>query len=111
MSNTLAGLMGSDLAAAAPYYGGAATPELAAKSKAAVLVHHGALDKRLVDAWPAQEAELKKAGVKVDGRIYPNSVHGFFNDATPERYNKVTAAESWTRTIDWFNQHVRGGQA
>jgi len=37
-----------------------------------------------------------------------DSVHGFFNDATPERYNKVSAEQAWTRTIEWFNQYVRG---
>jgi carboxymethylenebutenolidase len=34
-------------------------------------------------------------------------VHGFFNDATPERYNKVTAPQAWARTIEWFNQYAR----
>ena len=36
-----------------------------------------------------------------------DSVHGFFNDATPERYNKVTAEEAWSRTIAWFNKYTR----
>jgi hypothetical protein len=58
--------------------------------------------------WPAQEAELKKNNIRYEGHIYPNSVHGFFNDATPERYNKVTAQQAWTRTVEWFNQYVRG---
>ena len=61
----------------------------------------------LIAAYPAQEAELKKNKIKYEGRIYPDSVHGFFNDSTPERYNKVTAQEAWTRTIAWFNQHSR----
>jgi carboxymethylenebutenolidase len=38
-------------------------------------------------------------------------VHGFFNDATPERYNRETAQASWKRTIEWFNQYVRGSGA
>src|SRR5436190_11157532 len=48
--NTLATLMGGDLAAIAPFYGG--NPMLAdvAKIKAAVLIHHGALDAALVKA-------------------------------------------------------------
>jgi carboxymethylenebutenolidase len=77
------------------------------KIKAAILVNHGALDRNLMMAWPAQEAELKRNNIRYEGRIYPDSVHGFFNDATPERYNKVTAAEAWMRTVGWFNQHVR----
>jgi dienelactone hydrolase len=60
MANTLAVLLGPDLAAAAPFYGGPPKPEDVPKIKAAILVHHGALDKTLSEGWPAQEAELKK---------------------------------------------------
>ena len=107
MSNQLAVLLGPDLAAAAPFYGGAPKPEDVSKIKAAILIHHGALDKNLSEAYPAQEAELKKNNIRYEGHVYPNSVHGFFNDATPERYNKASATQAWTRTIEWFNQYVR----
>ncbi len=108
MSNTLSVLLGPDLAAAAPFYGGAPKPEDVPKIKAAILIHHGALDKTLAEAYPAQEAELKKNKIRYEGHVYPNSVHGFFNDATPERYNKAAAEQAWTRTLEWFNQYVRG---
>jgi carboxymethylenebutenolidase len=107
VSNTLATMLGPDLAAAAPFYGGAPPVADMAKIKAAILVHHGGLDTALVNAWPAYEAELKKNKVPNEGHIWPNSVHGFFNDATPERYNKVTAPQAWSRTIEWFNQYSR----
>jgi carboxymethylenebutenolidase len=107
MSNTLSVLLGADLGAAAPFYGGAPKPEDVTKIKAAILIHHGGLDKALSGAYPAQEAELKKNNIRYEGHIYPNSVHGFFNDATPERYNKAAAQQAWTRTIEWFNQYVR----
>ena len=108
MSNTLAVQLGDELAAAAPFYGGASRPEDVPKIKAAILIHHGALDKALAEGYPAQEAELKKNNIRYEGRVYPNSVHGFFNDATPERYNKVAAEQAWTRTIEWFNKYARG---
>jgi len=111
MANNLAVLLGVDLAAAAPFYGGAPAAENVSKIKAAILVHHGALDKNLVDAYPAYEAEMKKNNVRHEGHIYPNSVHGFFNDATPERYNEATAKEAWTRTIAWFNKYARNAGA
>jgi carboxymethylenebutenolidase len=107
VSNTLATLLGADLAAAAPFYGGAPPVAEISKIKASILVHHGGLDTQLVNAWPAYEAELKKNSVPNEGHIWPNSVHGFFNDATPERYNKITAPQAWTRTIEWFNQYAR----
>jgi carboxymethylenebutenolidase len=107
VSNTLATLLGADLAAAAPFYGGAPPVAEVPKIKAAILVHHGALDTALVNAYPAYEAELKKNNIPHEGHLWPNSVHGFFNDATPERYNKTTAPQAWTRTIEWFNQYAR----
>jgi carboxymethylenebutenolidase len=108
MANRLAVVLGKDLGAAAPFYGGPPPAADVTKIKAAMLIHHGALDKTLSEGWPAQEAELKKNNIRYEGHIYPNSVHGFFNDATPERHNKVTAQQAWTRTIEWFNQYVRG---
>jgi len=107
MANNLSVLLGPDLAAAAPFYGGPPKPEDVPKIKAAILIHHGGLDKNLSGAYPAQEAELKKNNIRYEGHSYPDSGHGCFNDATPERYNKVTAQQAWTRTIEWFNQYVR----
>jgi len=107
MSNALASLLGSDLAAAAPFYGAQTPPEEVANIRAAILVHHGALDAGLAAAYPAQMAELQRHNIRHEGHLWPDSVHGFFNDATPERYNKVTAPQAWNRTIEWFNQYVR----
>ncbi len=107
MSNTLAVLLGADLAAAAPFYGGASAVEDVPKIRAVMVIHHGALDTRLVEAYPEYEAAMQANNVRHEGHIYPDSVHGFFNDATPERYNQVAAEEAWTRTIAWFNQYTR----
>jgi carboxymethylenebutenolidase len=109
IANALAVRMGADLAAAVPFYGGAPNPLTdVPKIKAAVLVHHGSEDQKLVAAWPMYEAALKAAGVTYEGHIYPGAVHGFNNDATPQRYNKAAADEAWKRTVAWFNKHVRG---
>ena len=70
-------------------------------------MHHGSEDKRLVDAWPEYEAAMKAAGVRHEGYIYPNAVHGFNCDATPARYNKAASDLAMQRTIDWFNKYVR----
>ena len=107
MSNTLAVRLGPDLAAAAPFYGGVPAAADIPKIKAAVLVHHGELDKQLASAWPAYEMALKAANVPHEGYVYPGAVHGFNCDATPERYNKAAADLAWQRTIDWFNKYVR----
>jgi carboxymethylenebutenolidase len=108
IANTLAVRLGTDLAAAAPFYGGAPPAADIPKIKAAILVHHGELDKPLAAAWPAYEMALKGAGVPHEGHIYPGAVHGFNNDATPERYNRAAADQAWQRTIEWFDKYVRG---
>ncbi|HEV8396523.1 MAG TPA: dienelactone hydrolase family protein [Vicinamibacterales bacterium] len=107
IANALAVRMGADLAAAVPFYGGAPMTADVPKIKAAVLVHHGGEDARLVAAWPEYEKALKAAGVKYEGHVYAGAVHGFNNDATPARYNKAAADAAWKRTIEWFNMYVR----
>ena len=107
VANTVAVRLGADLAAAAPYYG---APPMAAdvpKIKAAMLVHHGALDTRLAATWPDFDKQLAAAGVPHEGHIWPNAVHGFNNDATPERYNKAAAEEAWNLTVNWFNKYLK----
>ena len=107
VSNQMAVRLGSDLAAAVPFYGGAPDLDQVNKIRAAVMVQHGETDTRLVNAWPDYEAALKAAGVTYEGHIYPDSGHGFFNDATPERYNAAAAELAWTRMVEWFNTYVR----
>jgi carboxymethylenebutenolidase len=107
MSNTLATRLGPDLSAAVPFYGAPPADDIIPKIKAAVLVHHGELDTRLAMTWPGYDKALKAINVPHEGYIYPNSVHGFHCDATPERYNKAAADLAWQRTIDWFNKYVR----
>jgi carboxymethylenebutenolidase len=99
--------MGADLAAAVPYYGAVPNNADYSKIKAAVLVHHGALDTRTNASWPAYDTALTAANIPHEGYLYPGAVHGFNCDATPERYNKAAADLSWQRTIDWFNKYVR----
>jgi carboxymethylenebutenolidase len=108
LSNQLAVRMGGDLAAAVPFYGGAPPIADVPKIKAAILAHHGALDTRTAGTWKDFDAALTAANVPHEGHIYPGAVHGFNNDATPERYNKAAADEAWTRTVAWFNKYLRG---
>jgi carboxymethylenebutenolidase len=106
VSNNLAVRMGADLGAAVPFYGAAAPVAEVPKIKAAVLVHHGSTDTRLVQAWPAYEAALKAAGVTYEGYVYQGAGHGFNNDATPMRYNEAASKLAMQRTIAWFKKHL-----
>jgi carboxymethylenebutenolidase len=107
VANMLAVRLGSDLSAAVPFYGAPPQEADVPKIKAAILVHHGALDTRLAATWPAYDKALTAANVPHEGYIYPDCVHGFFCDATPERYNKAAAELAWQRTLDWFNKYAR----
>ena len=95
-----------ELAAGVSFYGGAPAPEDVKSIKAAMLIHHGGNDKRLVDGWPAYEAALKANNVRYEGFIYPNAEHGFNNNTT-ERFNADAAKLAWDRTIAHFNKYLR----
>ena len=107
VANQLAVRLGADLGAAVPFYGAAPEAADVAKIKAAILVQHGELDTRLVQAWPGYEKALKAANVPHQGNIFKGAVHGFFNDATPERYDAAAAAEAWSSMVGWFNKSLR----
>jgi carboxymethylenebutenolidase len=96
-----------DLAAGAPFYGGPAPAADVAKIKAALLIHFAEQDERINAAWPAYEAALKAAGVRYEAHVYPGTQHGFNNDTTP-RYEAKAAKLAWTRTVEFFNKHLRG---
>jgi carboxymethylenebutenolidase len=104
--NQIAVRFGSELAAAAPFYGGQPTAADAAKIKAPLLAHYGELDDRITSGWKAFDAALTSSGVPHEGHVYKGATHGFHNDTTP-RYDKAAATEAWQRTIDWFNKYLR----
>ena len=95
-----------DLAAGVAFYGSA--PDLAdvPKIKAPLLIQSAEVDDRINAAWPAFEAELKKASVRYERHLYPGTQHGFNNDTTP-RYDAVAAKLAWERTLAHLNRHVR----
>ena len=96
-----------DLAAAVPFYGSAPPSEDVPNIKAPLLIHYAETDERINAAWPGYETALKAAGVKYARHQYPGTQHGFNNDTTP-RYDADAAKLAWQRTIEFFNQHLRG---
>ena len=104
--NWLAVRMGSDLAAAVPFYGGQPSAADAAKIKTPILAHYGELDTRITSGWPAFDTALTAAHVVHEGYVYKGANHGFHNDTTP-RYDEAAAALAWERTLGWFNKYLR----
>jgi carboxymethylenebutenolidase len=93
------------LAAAVPFYGPAPDNPDFSKAKAAVMAIYGGLDDRVNATRAAAEAALLKAGLTHKIVVYPGANHAFFND-TGERYNPKAAAEAWTATLKWLEQHL-----
>jgi len=95
-----------DLGAAVPFYGAQPKEEDVPRIKAPLLIQYAGKDDRINAGWPAYEAALKKAGVRYEAHIYPGVEHGFNNDTTP-RYDEAAAKLAWSRTVAFFNQHLR----
>lgn len=96
-----------DLGASVPYYGRQVPASEVAKIKVPLLIHYASEDENINKGWPAYEEALKANNVRYTAHIYPNTQHGFHNDTTP-RYDEAAARLSWQRTLDFFNQHLRG---
>jgi carboxymethylenebutenolidase len=96
-----------ELAAGVPFYGGAAPAADVPKIKAAMMLQFAETDPNINAAWPAYEAALKAAKVSYEAHTYPGTQHGFNNDTTP-RYDEKSAKLAWSRTMAFFNKHVRG---
>ena len=105
MANTLAVRLPNIITAAVPFYGQQPAAADVPKIKAPLLLHYAELDTRVNEGWPAYEAALKQAGVKYTAHMYPKANHGFHNDTTP-RYDEAAAKLAWTRTIEFFKQHL-----
>jgi len=104
-TNWLATAMGSDLQAAAPFYGVAAATADVPKIKAPLLAHLAENDPRVDETYPAYEEALKKAGARYEVHVYPGTQHGFHNNSTP-RYNEQQAKVAWDRTIAFFRKNL-----
>ena len=105
VSNMLA-VRVSDLACSVPFYGGQPTAEEVAAIQAPLLIHYASEDERVNAGWPAYEAALKANGKEYTMHMYQGTQHGFHNDTTP-RYDEESAKLAWTRTLEFFNKHLR----
>ena len=92
------------------YYGAPISDESSIRGlQAAVLGNFGAEDKGpSPDQVRRFEAELRRAGKKVDLKIYPGAGHGFANVNNPwGGYRAAAAKDAWARTIAFFNRELK----
>jgi carboxymethylenebutenolidase len=96
----------ADLAAAVPFYGVQPSAADTAKIKAPLLIHYAGLDERIDAGWPAWKEALDHSHVRYQEYTYPGVNHGFHNDTTP-RYDEAAAKLAWSRTLTFFNEHLK----
>lgn len=106
ISNMLAATIPDVIDAAVPFYGTPANSGIE-NIKAPLMLQFGELDERVNATWPDYEAALKANKVDYQTFVYPGAHHGFHNDSTA-RYNAEAAELAWSRTLEFFNQHLKG---
>ena len=107
MTNRLAVALGEDLHAGVPFYGAAPAAEDVARIRAAMMIQYAESDERINAMWPDFEAAMQAADVDHQMHTYAGTNHGFHNNSTP-RYNEEAANLAWSRTIEFFTEHLTG---
>lgn len=105
ISNMLAAREPDLINAAVPFYGTPAKEEFIKDIKAPLMLQFAELDKRVNGSWPDYEAQLKAIGADYQAFVYEGVNHGFHNDSTA-RYSEVEAELAWSRTLEFFKQHL-----
>lgn len=106
MVNQLAVRLGSDLNVGVAFYGRQAAVDDVPKISAPLLLQYAGNDQRINEGIAAYEAALKANNKVYQVYMYDGKQHGFHNDTTP-RYDEEAAKLAWTRTLEFFNKHLR----
>jgi carboxymethylenebutenolidase len=104
-SNMLAARLPNIIDAAVPFYGTPPKDVFIKDIQAPLMLQFAQLDKRVNATWPNYENALKANKVDYQAFIYENANHGFHNDSTG-RYVESQAELAWSRTLDFFKQHL-----
>jgi carboxymethylenebutenolidase len=96
------------LDAAVVYYGQQPPAEEVAKIEAPLLLNYAGTDERINAGIPAFEEALKQNNKEYTLYMYEGAQHAFLNDTNEARYNKEAADLAWSRTLDFFKQHLAG---
>jgi carboxymethylenebutenolidase len=106
MVNQLAVRLGADLNAGVAFYGRQPGADDVPKISAPLLLHYAGNDQGVNAGIAAYEAALKANNKAYTLYMYDGKQHGFHNDTTP-RYDETAAKLAWTRTLEFFNKHLR----
>ena len=92
--------------AVVPFYGRQPASGEASKIQAPLLLHYAGLYERINAGIPEYEQALQDAGVDYTIHMYEGANHAFHNDTSEARYDPQAAELAWTRTVDFFKQHL-----
>jgi carboxymethylenebutenolidase len=98
---------GADVQAAVVFYGTAPAVEQVPAIKTPLMLHYAGIDERVNASVPAFEAALKAAGKPYTLHMYEGAQHAFHNDTAGARYDAMAARLAWSRTIEFFDRHLR----
>ena len=104
--NQLAVRLGPDLNAGVAFYGRQAELEDVPKISAPLMFHYAGNDQRINEGINAYQEALMNNKKVYSSHMYDGKQHGFHNDTTP-RYDEEAAKLAWSRTLEWFNKHLR----
>ncbi len=106
MVNQLAVRLGPELNAGVAFYGRQAGVDDVPKISAPLMFNYAGNDQRVNEGIAAYEAALTTNKKVFASHMYDGKQHGFHNDTTP-RYDEAAAKLAWSRTLEWFNKHLR----
>lgn len=95
------------LTAAVGFYGRQLSAEDTAKLKVPVMLHYAGNDERINAGIADFRTALDANKVAYSINMYPGTDHGFHNDTSEARYNKVAAQLAWTRTVQFFDTYLK----
>jgi carboxymethylenebutenolidase len=95
-----------DVAAAVPFYGAPPSPDLISQVRAPVLAIYAELDRALTGRMAPVVTAMLEQRKPFGFFVYEGANHAFHNDTGP-RYDPEAACDAWSRTIAFFDKHLR----
>jgi len=97
-----------ELAACVVYYGdNPANIDDVKNITAPVLGHYGGADDRITSGVPKLTDAMKQYGKSFEYKIYPGAPHSFNTDDNPRVYREDAAKEAWSKTLEFFKEHLQ----
>ena len=104
----LAATKNGNVGAAVSFYGGFKQVQTDWKNLAGplMLIYAGQDPNVPVAKGRELESQLRALGKSVEMHVYPDSLHGFFNDSRPQQYDATASKDAWEKTLTFFRKYL-----